>query len=706
MHAAPRAGRAGCCRVSYWVLVPEVGTDAVVTALRTSWLREPLPAQLHFCVANATASRDASLHRLPVQRTPSTPTSRDAFFGNGRLLDPIKREVYNSFLRRKVFAVLQAMSSLAVQGEFDYGVLLDADTALNVSNLELLARAIPGGGDAVVYTGRCQQAALSTNESSDVATAQNSGAGGATNWAGSASRRRARGGPHQRQEVARFIEMRRRYGTEVPWPANIPPSPGGGPGLVFSRGLLSAVHPQLGKCASLTEWRAMGDSIFSGGDSMLTRCLAELGVRCSTERDLRIDEPQRCPFAHGCAFAALFRKNPPWFYRAAGQHKRARRTVRQSQPAESLGLSSPLHETIAFHHVKPSSRTKGLGPDPRCAVRMRSDPNARAGWWGSSCLPNFILLGAQHAGVDGLFNTLRSHPEVVAPPFASLDLFAMRGRVQELLADLLASFKASAAAEQSSQPVASGAWVRLLRLYANYFPAIDPRDFRLTGEATPSYLYSAAAAAFFAHAHFRLARLVIVLREPASRTLSELAATPASVSRQELRAEVDATLPTAQELASRCGMATLYAACVPCVRSVNREAASTSAPCSRDPALVRLLMRSPTTWRALTQSWYHLFLPRWLALRPLVLFTEELRGTSRTAAGALHELATFVRLEPPTLDETKLLPSVDETSPLNVSAAAVAALRVLTADVATQVAAQLQPRRVPEAWRRVGSTVA
>ena len=68
-----------------------------------------------------------------------------------------------------------------------------------------------------------------------------------------------------------------------------------------------------------------------------------------------------------------------------------------------------------------------MAPDPRCAVRMRSDPKGRAGWWGSTCLPHFCLLGAPHSGADGLLNGLRAHPEVVAPAFHGLDFFAMGG---------------------------------------------------------------------------------------------------------------------------------------------------------------------------------------------------------------------------------------------------------------------------------------
>ena len=85
---------------------------------------------------------------------------------------------------------------------------------------------------------------------------------------------------------------------------------------------------------------------------MLTRCLAGLGVRCSNQRDLQLDRPERCPFAHGCDLTSLFRKNPPWFYLAATRHqKRVRRqgtitnVAQRTALADALyGLDAPLDE--------------------------------------------------------------------------------------------------------------------------------------------------------------------------------------------------------------------------------------------------------------------------------------------------------------------------------------------------------------------------
>ena len=54
------------------------------------------------------------MHRLPLIRESNTPEDRAVFWTNRRLVDPFKKEVYNRFLRRKVFAMLQAMGKAAV----------------------------------------------------------------------------------------------------------------------------------------------------------------------------------------------------------------------------------------------------------------------------------------------------------------------------------------------------------------------------------------------------------------------------------------------------------------------------------------------------------------------------------------------------------------------------------------------------------------
>ena len=100
---------------------------------------------------------------------------------------------------------------------------------------------------------------------------------------------------------------------------------------------------------------------------------------------------------------------------------------------------------------------------------------------------------------------------------------------------------------------------------------------------------------------------------------------------------------------------------------------------------------------ALWRSWYHLFLPRWLSLRPLVLFAEDLKGDT-----ALKGLAEHLKLEPPTLEESHLGELLEKRPKGNLSSEAIAAVRALTSEVAAEVDKLLEPRgvRVPAAWRR------
>ena len=728
--------------VSYFIIVPELGTDSVVAALRGSWLR-PLPhSRVHYCVANNTASDDPLLHRLPVHRRRNTPLAREAFFAGGRLINPAARERYNGFLRRKVFAMLQSMSELAAKRELDYAVLLDADTVMNVSNLMRFVGALPGGGDASIYTGRCLQYPLDDRPdgSSSGGGSGGSGGGGGGDDGGNGNRRRelpiaAPTTPLaglKRYDVDWYIAMSRQTtGARAHYPPTIPPSPGGGPGLIFSRALLTSVRGNLPSCAPLAGWMAMGDTIFSGGDSMLTRCLAGLGVRCSNQRDLQLDRPERCPFAHGCDLTSLFRKNPPWFYLAATRHqKRVRRqgtitnVAQRTALADALyGLDAPLDETIAFHHVKPSNRVHGFDADSRCAVRMRSDPAGRAGWWASACLPHFALLGAPHAGTEMLANAIFLHPEVVAPPFEGLDFFRMPGRVQTLLGAVYEVDRGHGAARRvGHSTMSTGPWRALLRLYANHFPSIDPRDFRLTGEASPQYLYSAAAPAFFSLEHLRMSRLVVILRNPAERALAELSSLARrwSVGLSDLGAQMlratEGVLLKAHSIFRGCGMHYLYAAQgSPSTNTSFAGPPHTGAKASKWSAALcyreasDLKAANSDAWKALWRSWYHLFLGRWLPLsngnRPMILFWEDLRQQPTSTLG---QLATFLRLHPAALEPAQLV-NGDKTQPafapsrmdLNLSRQSQQIMHILVADAAACTDAILRAAGeggVPAGW--------
>ena len=133
--------------------------------------------------------------------------------------------VYNNFLRHKVFAMMQDICRHRNQSDFAF--MMDADTAVNRSNLEAFVSAI--NPNASIYTGQCKRKAA---------------------------------GP-KRQKAGGV---------------------GGGPGILFSRPLLDSFCPKLHSCAPL---RNMMDRLrLSGGDLMLAKCMEFLGHPCNLENEI------------------------------------------------------------------------------------------------------------------------------------------------------------------------------------------------------------------------------------------------------------------------------------------------------------------------------------------------------------------------------------------------------------------------------------
>tara|TARA_B110001452_G_scaffold261679_1_gene260751 strand:- start:796 stop:2082 length:1287 start_codon:yes stop_codon:yes gene_type:complete len=401
-------------RTDFFVITPEAGTDATMLAMRLGWMSTLPSERVHFCVANNTDSRQRDINPTllvleSVRRSAETPRSRDDYFHarqlGGKQRERLK-ELYNSFLRLKVLAMLREMARRAESRLLDYAFMLDYDTATNSSNLDAFVAALPGAGDRPIYTGRCVQEPLM--------------AAGTTLDAS------------RRQEVAWYINLAQRaskQGAPAPqWDPRTPPSPGGGPGLLFSRGLLTQVQRRLDSCAHLAWPGAMGGGIYTGGDSMITRCFASFGFRCDAESDLGLDAPGVCPLPHGCSLLALFRKNPPWFYFAAKRFVRDLKAANESTLSKArqqivraydtdgrridgattgmpdsqsaMSLHVPLDATISFHHVKPTARSLTYRQDPRCGVRLKSKNAAHVGWWASKCLPYVFVLGTPKAATS------------------------------------------------------------------------------------------------------------------------------------------------------------------------------------------------------------------------------------------------------------------------------------------------------------------
>ena len=129
---------------------------------------------------------------------------------------------------------------------------------------------------------------------------------------------------------------------------------------------------------------------------------------------------------------------------------------------------------------------------------------------------------------------------------------------------------------------------RQLQVYSDLFPLIDPRDFQVTGEASPAYLYSLPALRFFLQPNMRMARLILLLRDPAARAASEFLH-----KREESKPEWTGpdALPVlarkAVAFAASCGgVDALYAACVPCARFLRDDATQNVRTSPHAPAVV------------------------------------------------------------------------------------------------------------------------
>jgi len=119
-------------------------------------------------------------------------------------------------------------------------------------------------------------------------------------------------------------------------------------------------------------------------------------------------------------------------------------------------------------------------------VRLRR--RARLTTAGLRRLPDFLVIGAQRAGSTSLFAQLCAHPGVAAPSHKEIHYFDLQ------------SFRG-------------------LRWYRSHFPPAARARGRITGEASPYYLFHPAAPARVAEA-LPDVRLIALLRDPVARAYS------------------------------------------------------------------------------------------------------------------------------------------------------------------------------------------
>ena len=154
----------------------------------------------------------------------------------------------------------------------------------------------------------------------------------------------------------------------------------------------------------------------------------------------------------------------------------------------------PLESQV---HAAQGSRFQpaAAAPDPagtilrvgHVSVRLRR--RARLATASARRLPDFLVIGAQRAGSTSLFAQLCEHPGVAAPSHKEIHYFDLQ------------SFRG-------------------LRWYRSHFPPAGRSRGRITGEASPYYLFHPAVPARVAEA-LPDVRLVALLRDPVARAYSQ-----------------------------------------------------------------------------------------------------------------------------------------------------------------------------------------
>ena len=134
--------------------------------------------------------------------------------------------------------------------------------------------------------------------------------------------------------------------------------------------------------------------------------------------------------------------------------------------------------------------------------------------------PDFFIVGAAKAGTTSLYHYLASHPDVYMSPVKEPHFFA----TDIVMENLGEKVKRDLKQQDTEKFISDGmqgtlhrAYIRDRELYQKLFA--NAQAAKITGEASPSYLYSATAAtAIFAYNP--AAKIIIILRNPAERAYS------------------------------------------------------------------------------------------------------------------------------------------------------------------------------------------
>jgi hypothetical protein len=400
-------------RIGFWVIAHDKDPSHAY-AMRQTWLRSE--AHVRLCVAQGPHVGETGLTtvRLSREAVPWLDPEAHTSDAEARSLDGLhprqtnnteKLRARNQFLRAKVYAMLLLMC----KAPEDFSLMLDDDTAVNVTGLRewLRTRAMATPADRfMLYGGHVNEHRTPTG-------------------------------------TFRFV--------------------GGGAGILFSRAARGRLctKPCLITCLAHMLGMIKADREAMGGDQMLGKCA----------RDCQLP-PTSIPG---------FGRHPLWVAR---------------------GGRSTANAMITTHHTRPTNRTNSMEADPRCRVLHvpeRSGTRAvDSGVMDYICAPAFAVIGAPKSGTTSLFAYLSQNPDIAAPKQKELHVFRPVAEPSRYMDNSYSLLK------YSTVPG---------------FPRVAPRDFRITGEASPAYFYHPGAARFFLRSGSL--RAILLLRHPVARWLSE-----------------------------------------------------------------------------------------------------------------------------------------------------------------------------------------
>lgn len=147
-------------------------------------------------------------------------------------------------------------------------------------------------------------------------------------------------------------------------------------------------------------------------------------------------------------------------------------------------------------------------------------------------LPDFLCIGAQKAGTSWLNNVLLEHPQIFMPPINELHFFDRAKKDVRLRARQIHLAKKTLRSEEEKGDGADADYVRYLEHLLSFSQsslewyeaayAWPVADGVRKGDITPSYLEIGAKKVAYARELLGPAKLILIVRRPADRLLSQL----------------------------------------------------------------------------------------------------------------------------------------------------------------------------------------